>query len=532
MKARLAIPLALLVLVPSGSFAWRFRSMPQLASYHDDSVYWLSAKSLAQGEGYRIPHLPEEPAQTKYPPLYPALLSLVWKFGGAFPGNLSVVTALQWSFVPIAAALAWLYFRRIRFEPLIAYWMTLAIAAGPMTVIFSVSSMTELPFTTVLLGVMLLIETEDELPVKRAFFAGVLAGAAFLIRSNAIVLAATVPMLWILRRRYRPAAAFALPLLATIAGWQSWCALHAFPAKDNILFYYTSYVGFYVRTFSLADLPTRVWVNVDAVIEALARLVIFNTGEQLWMRPLAWVITATAVAGAVMLYRRGIRQYPAFAVLFVAMLLLWQYPPDQRFVYPILPLYIAGLVTKLTEIGRLAVNTWRTVRGANRFAAVLVFSMIFAVIAGCAASMGYGIFVLLPSYFHDRQEQRAHMRPVYLWIALNTRSDERFAAYDDTLLYLYTRRQGYTVPILPALVYGTEADAVSKYVFSLADLWREKGVTYVLATEYDFQRDLHKPAQDSLSRLLQDRSRFQQVYGDPTARVYRLAPEPGTLQSQ
>src|ERR1017187_4396218 len=167
-----AIALALALLIPSGFFAWRYRSMPQLASYHDDSVYWLSAQSLAQGHGYRIVHLPERPAQTKYPPLYPALLSMVWRFAGPFPGNLSVVTALQWGFVPVCLLLAWLYFRRCGFPMLPAYGMTLAMAAGPMTIVFAVSSMTELPFTPVPLAALLLVETGEEVPMGRGFLAG------------------------------------------------------------------------------------------------------------------------------------------------------------------------------------------------------------------------------------------------------------------------------------------------------------------------------------------------------------------------
>lgn len=524
-----AIALALALLAPTGFFAWRYRSMPQLASYHDDSVYWLSAQSLALGDGYRITHLPERPAQTKYPPLYPALLSMVWRFAGPFPGNLSIVTALQWAFVPVCLFLTWLYFRRCGFPVPAAYGMTLAMAAGPMTIVFAVSSMTELPFTTVLLAVLLLVETEEDVPTSRAFLAGLIGAAAFLVRTNGIVLVASVPLIWIMQRRYRAAAAFAVPMLVAIAGWQGWSALHMFPARDNIISYYTSYIGFYVRTFSLPDLPARIWVNADAVIESLARLVLFNSGDQFWMRLAGWVITAAAVSGVVILFRRGLRQYPAFAALFVVTLLLWQYPPDQRFVYPILPLYLAGLATKLTEIGNLAVNTWR--QKGERFAPVLVLSMIVVLAAGAAISMAHGIFVLLPDYFQGREDQRSRMMPVYRWIASSTDPGLYFAAYDDTLLFLYTGRRGYTVPILPAIVYGTDPNSVSKYVSTLPDLWREKHVTYVLETEWDFQRDLHAPAQDSLNRLLLDRSRFQPVYNDPFARVYRFLPGPEIARS-
>ncbi|MEJ2226347.1 MAG: hypothetical protein P8X49_14555 [Syntrophobacterales bacterium] len=44
----------------------------------DDGIYVTTAKALATGQGYRLINLPGEPLQTKYPPIYPALLALVW----------------------------------------------------------------------------------------------------------------------------------------------------------------------------------------------------------------------------------------------------------------------------------------------------------------------------------------------------------------------------------------------------------------------------------------------------------------------
>ena len=57
--------------------------LPSFGDLHDDSLYYVSAKSLADGGGYRIESLPGEPAQTKYPPLYPLLLSLAAHGGPA-----------------------------------------------------------------------------------------------------------------------------------------------------------------------------------------------------------------------------------------------------------------------------------------------------------------------------------------------------------------------------------------------------------------------------------------------------------------
>lgn len=536
-RATLAIPgiailfgLALL-LAPSGWFAWKFRSMPQLGAYHDDAVLWLSAQSLAEHHGYRIPQLPEDPAQTKYPPLYPALLSLVWRFAGMFPGNLPFVTALQWSFYLPYLGLVWLFFRQCGFNAPLAYALTVIPALCPITIILGVSPLTELPFCVVLLGLMLLLEANGEArgrPSRHTglwLLAGMLAAVAFLIRTNSVVLAVSVPVLLILRRRIRAAAAFLTPLVAAIAAWQLWCLRNASAAKDDMVVYYTSYTKFYVQTFSWPDLPHRMWTNFASVIEALPRLVLFSVENTFWVRVLGWLLTVTAAAGVVTLFRKGIRYYPAFAALFIVVLVLWQYPPDTRFVYPLFPLYVAGLAAKLRDIAALAVATWRQKRGPDRVAVVLMLSLILSIAAGSLGSGLHGLFVVLPEYFGDRETQRAEMIPVYRWIAAHTDSEERFAAYDDTMLYLNAGRRGYTVPLLPRLVYGLDTNDVRQYISGLGAFWRDKRVAYVLVTKYDFRRDLHEVALDSLRDMLQDRKRFQPLYSDPAAQVYRFVEE-------
>jgi hypothetical protein len=524
---RLSIVLlgSLLLLAPSAWFAWRYRANPQLSAYHDDAVYWLSARSLATEGRFSIPHIPEQPAQTKYPPLYPALMSAIWAANPNFPQNMPAATALQWSFLPLLLGLAFLYYRRAGFPQLPAYLLTLVLAVTPMTIVFSTSLMTELPCTAALLAVLLMVETEERLSTRRALLAGFCAAAAFLIRTNVIVLIVSVPALLILRRSYRSAIAFASPLFVAIAGWFAWCAAHASPFHDDILSYYTSYVGFYIKTFSWHDLPLRLWVNADAICESMARLVLFQNSDEIWFRLIGWLITAAAVRGVVTLYRRGVRHYVAFAVLLIGVLLLWQYPPDHRFVYPIFPLYVAGLATQLAAVVALIAKTWRLGKTSDRVAAVFVFATMSAIVGGCAASIVSGVLQQLPEYYHDREVQAASMLPAYRWIGSNIPTDARFAAYDDTLLYLYTGRRGYAVPILPRLVYDSEIGRTQEYVtHGLPELWREKRVNYVIVTEYDFRRDLHKPALESLLRLVQDRTRFEPIYADQTAQLYRFAP--------
>src|SRR5579884_410890 len=92
---------------------WLCRDQPLLGDNYDDAVYWSSARSLANGDGYRVPTLPGDPWQVKYPPLYPAWLSLAWRLNPQFPRNLTIATALQAVLLPIVAVLLLLSLRRL-----------------------------------------------------------------------------------------------------------------------------------------------------------------------------------------------------------------------------------------------------------------------------------------------------------------------------------------------------------------------------------------------------------------------------------
>src|SRR5579862_1792772 len=103
-----AIGVFLAALAPSAYLAWTLRTMPHLGFYHDDSIYWVSARSLATGDGYRIQSLPAQPYQTKYPPLYPALLAGIWKINPRFPANLPLATLFSWLMLPPFLIALWI----------------------------------------------------------------------------------------------------------------------------------------------------------------------------------------------------------------------------------------------------------------------------------------------------------------------------------------------------------------------------------------------------------------------------------------
>src|SRR5574341_1395955 len=87
MSSRLSVGVVVVGLL-IGAAAFLGLNPDTLGLFHDDGIYAVVAKSLSEGDGYRILSLPGEPAQTKYPFLYSYFLSWLWKLDPRFPQNI------------------------------------------------------------------------------------------------------------------------------------------------------------------------------------------------------------------------------------------------------------------------------------------------------------------------------------------------------------------------------------------------------------------------------------------------------------
>lgn len=63
--------------------------------YYDDGIYLQGARELALGHGYRLASEPGLPAIVKYPPLFPFIVSFIWRLFPSFPDNLPVLKAFN-----------------------------------------------------------------------------------------------------------------------------------------------------------------------------------------------------------------------------------------------------------------------------------------------------------------------------------------------------------------------------------------------------------------------------------------------------
>src|SRR5258707_722259 len=97
LRRRWAPAIALLALcLPTLLFVWVNRDIPHFGVLQDDGLYFIAGKTIAQNSSYLIASLPSQPHQTKYPPLYPLLLSMAWSMNPSYPANLPIALLLSW----------------------------------------------------------------------------------------------------------------------------------------------------------------------------------------------------------------------------------------------------------------------------------------------------------------------------------------------------------------------------------------------------------------------------------------------------
>lgn len=512
-------------LAPSAYLAWTLRTMPHLGYYHDDSIYWVSAKSLAAGEGYKISSLPGEPFQTKYPPVYPALLALIWKFDPSFPSNLPYATLFAWFLLPLYVSMVWVFLKQAGFMWRERCLLTLVAGLSPVAAVFSFSLMPELLFTALLLASVVLAEQVTSSMEKAAtwlvLFAGVCGGLAYLTKSSAGPLLFTAPLCLALQRQFRRAALFFGGMAPAVLGWQWWVAGHLSHSWDLVTLYYTNYTGYQIYNVQLRDIPVVVWHNLDGFLMGAGKLLTFDVPYG--SKHLERVAAVAAIAGCVRLARRTKQlQYPLAAAGITALMLIWHFTPDQRFVFPLFPLLLAGLWTELSNVCRALVLSWKKPATADRAAAVVG--------AGLLASFGFfiafttfnGLFRFLPELFDAYRTDFEARRPAYEWIVRNAPAQANVFAYDDPLLYLYTGRKSCSLPVPPKFHYHDDENGIDQLLTSIPNFAEQYHLGYFLLARDDFYRDLHQRGAKVLDTAVESNRSFVELFHTSAATVYRF----------
>lgn len=512
MRRATKVVVLLLALLPGAWIAWLARDAPHFGHFHDDGLYWVTAKSLAQGTGYRTISLPDRPFQTKYPPVYPLLVAGVWKLFPNFPENLAIGVALNWLPIPFCLLLGWRLFREFGLGEKPALVAGAALALNIQVIRYSITMTADLLAVCLLMAALLLI-SEASRPERGAWLtlaAGGLAGICYLTRSVMLPLAMAGPLWFLLRKQRFRAGLFLVGMLPALAGWQWWVRTHMGPAWDVVDLYYADYVAYHRAVIGLRDLPLLIWKNAMAMPESTGGLLLFRWSDDLLPRCAVYAMAAISVLGVVRLARRtGLTPAHLFAAGYLCMLAPWNFPPTERFMLPLLPLVLAGFAAEAERIFR---------PGTPRVAPLGLVAL-----CGVAVCVNFVVLAFLPGLIAQWRREGDKQRVAYSWIARSLPPNARLLAFRDPVLYLYTGRAGMRLQVSSLTFYRPDyGDEALKLVLHPAGFARRHQLGYLLQTPVDYKGDLSDEVCRRIARVSAESPEFRPLYRSGEIAVYQI----------
>jgi hypothetical protein len=427
---------------------------------HDDAIYVATAKSLAEGHGYRLINLPGSPPQTKYPVLFPAAMALLWSAWPQFPDNLILLQGLSLVCGGAVAGGSYLYGIRFGyFSRPVAFAAGLFCATTPIFIAFSTVTMSEMPFGLLFLLALWRTDAVLRSPDARPGFGdGLLLALPFLCRSIGIVVLPVALIAFVLARRRCGRAA--LGMFAGVLPWVIWSKAASPPqANDAVLNYYTDYFGWWL-SFGLADPFHLISANIFRLVISVAALPfeggfkpLFDIGGPVLSATLS-AVGLLALFPAARDLTRG-RMLPIALLAYFLVVLVWPWPPP-RFVVPVLPLTTAYMLRSIAEVSWLPLPQRARLVACWTACCLLVGANVLLFAHYCQTRYRLG-----PSQpeLGAAPGARLEYETMLAWLSVHTESADIIASGSDPMIALYTGRQAfYPIVCPPQALFDTGAD--------------------------------------------------------------------------
>ncbi len=477
--------------------------------YHDDTLYLSSARALATGEGYVIPSIPGEPAQTKYPIFYPWLLSLLWRVWPTFPDNLYGAFWLSALAACVFLVGSFTLLRQLGAGEKIALALTAVVAFHPATLALGSALLSDIVFmalatwSLVLAGVALSNGSRGGGAYRRQWLlAAVLVAAAVMTRSLGVAVGAGIAVSAAGRRSYRAMIVVALACVAAFSAGVFWSWQHhgqfdlsagqASGYAQTVLFY-TSYLGFW--KLCVPDWPTfmaMVSFNLGELLTqpaVLCFLLPVNAFSPLVLRLVAIAVSFVILKGVVAQARsHGWHPVHVAAVATMPIILLWNYTLVGRFLAPFLPVLLLGAWREIKWVIETGVQVIRS--SGPRLDRVVSGAMLASALALVVYAASQVLWLNPAGAWQDRRDRKilaTAKQEAYRWVRNQTALEDRFIAYEDASFFLYTGRQGLRpMAFSTAAFYRQKKEIIDRDLDRLAETARELGARYWIAAADDF----------------------------------------------
>ena len=472
--------------------------------FQDDGIYMVLAKSLATGEGYRYLNVPGTPNATHYPPLFPAVLALLWKVSPSFPQNVALFKFANAAWLGGAAALFYAFAReRLQLGRMAAGLGVAAFSACAPVVLLTVMVLSEPMFLCTLAGTLILCErAASSARVKDAAIAGAAAAVLSLVRTLGILCVPATMLVLAWRRQWRAAFAMGAVTILLSIPWQLWVGAHAAEVPSIFLGKYGSYLGWLVDAVQrdgIVFLRDVAWANLKSLVAQGWASTATDT-LNVYVRNTTSIALAFFFGLGLGAFARRAPSVALFLLFYLGIVVIWPFAPA-RFtwgVWPLVGLVYTMAVVTVWEWRGVASGAWgappnNTIASATdahiiitarpssvqRILRPLALASLTALAVGYA---GYNYLGVTRDWWGVVQGSVANRaRPLAEWVVANTDSTAVLATDDDVLMHLYTGRKA-----IPNSAFTPQEHLVEQSpafaVQSLRTILATYRVDYVLAS--------------------------------------------------
>lgn len=328
-------------------------SSDPIGVFNDDGLYLLTARALAEGQGFVYPQLPGTPSAIHYPPLWPMVLAVFWKFAPAFPDSASLLKLINPCLIACAAAGMVVTGRRLLGLPSWAALTAAVVATASIPVLLLTMFLLSEPLFLALLFPALLASERlvREGGDREAAIAALLGALLVLTRTLGGVLPVATMMLLVHSRRWRAAGIYATVGIALVLPWQLfvWSAAATFP--DELRGSYGPYLEWVMDGYREGRWPVlsaTILENLRDLRDFAANMAFPYTGGA-FRGAIGLVCLAAMVGGAVLLWSSGRARVTLLALAgYVGVAVAWPFLID-RFLWAVWPLLVLVIVGALHE---------------------------------------------------------------------------------------------------------------------------------------------------------------------------------------
>jgi hypothetical protein len=176
-----------------------FQPLP--APYGDNARYIILAKSLIQGKGLKLINHPDEPAEKKILPLYPAILAfLIFVFGY----NIVILKVSSLAFMGLALFFFYLFLRKVKLPPAIRLGVLFLVCTSPYSWEYCRDVLSEAPFIFLIAITAFFLAVYEEEKPKNFLYAAIFSSVcAALVRDVGILMLAAIAVILLKQKEYR-----------------------------------------------------------------------------------------------------------------------------------------------------------------------------------------------------------------------------------------------------------------------------------------------------------------------------------------